>query len=325
MRIRKKKDALVQGAFLIGIACILYAVIMCIYSDSAISCFFGDAGDVIWFGLIAVVYGLYVKSKSETEILPDERTYVNAQKAGFHAFWILMASLGLLFFVAETGLYLLGLIDVLLATILIGMFSYFMLDFHYNKIGLGHVIRTIKENKILFYFGILFSIICLVGAIMVIFFLFFFDSIVPDNLENLGFVDYADVLKADSNFSGSGNNFIEYMDIESAKQALIDGNIFLFFVAHEDYIETGRITVYSKEGIYSDFIPTTIIEGFLRRNLLSYANVSDEIILKFESPEITGEEIEYLLKQANISYEISQRIQNSMIAEKIIVKNGDLI
>ena len=55
--------------------------------------------------------------------------------------------------------------------------------------------------------------------------------------------------------------------------------------------------VYSNEGIFSDFTPTTTIEGFLRKNLLSYANVSDKI---------------------------TQRIRKPMIEEKVIVKKGDV-
>jgi len=130
-------------------------------------------------------------------------------------------------------------------------------------------------------------------------------------------------LKPDHNFAGEGDNFTEYRDINSAKHALMDGNIFLYFVVHEDYLETGKITVYSKEGLFSDFTPTISIEEFMRKNLLIYANTSDEIILKLKDSEITENEIDDLLKRANITYEMSQRIRYPMVEEKVIVKKGD--
>lgn len=321
MKIRNKKDILVIGVSLIGIILILVGIIECIYSGNGVICFLNS--NFIWVGLILMCYGVYAANKHETEIFPDERTKTNSQKAGYNTFWIILSSVGLIFLADVKGLYNLEVIDVLSVIIVVGLFSYFTLDFYYNKIGIRYMIRYIKENKFLYYAFVLFGLTCLVGALLIVALPLIIPLIVPDNLGNIGFVDDSNILEPDQNFAECGDNFTEYRDIESAKQALICGNIFLFFVVHEDYIETGRITVYSKEGIFSDFTPTTI-KGFLRKNLLSYADVSDEIILKLESPEITEKEIDDLLKRANITDEMSQRIRYPMVEEKVIVKKGDV-
>ncbi len=318
MKIKNKKDALVRGALAAGILLILVGIIECIYSDNGVICFL--MSDFVWFGLLSIAYGIYAANKSETELLPDERTKTNSKKAGYHTFWIILGSVGLMFLADVNGLYNLEVIDVLTVIIVIGLFSYFSLDFYYNKIGIRHFIRFIKKNKFFHYCLFLFGLSCLAGVIFIV----NLPSIIPDNVNNVGFVDDSNILKPDHNFTGCGDNFTEYRDINSAKHALMGGNIFLFFVVHEDYLETGVVTVYSKEGIFSDFTPTTTIEEFLRKNLLIYANVSDEIILKLEDPEITENEIDDLLKRANITDEISQRIRHPMVEEKVIVKKGDV-
>lgn len=318
MKIRNKKDALVVGTLVAGILLILVGIIECIYSDNSAICFLMN--DFVWFGLFSIAYGIYAANKSETELLPDERTKTNSQKAGYHTFWIILSSVGLMFLADVKGLYNLEVIDVLIVIIVIGLFSYFSLDFYYNKIGIRHLIQYIKKDKFFHYCLFLFCLSCLVGVIFIV----NLPSIIPDNVKNVGFVDDSNILKSDHNFTEDGINFTEYRDIDSAKHALLGGNIFLFFVVHEEYLETGGITVYSKEGIFSDFTPTTTIEEFMRKNILIYANVSDEIILKLEYPEITENEIDDLLKRANITDEISQRIRYPMVEEKVIVKKGDV-
>ncbi|NOR47678.1 MAG: hypothetical protein GQ533_06485 [Methanosarcinaceae archaeon] len=318
MKIRNKKDALVVGALVAGIVIISESIIGCLNSENIIRCILIDSS--FWFGMFTLGYGLYAANKPESEVLPDERTERNYQKAGSTTFWIILVSVGLMSLANEMGLYNLETRDVLSATILIGLFSLFILDFYYNKKGIGYIIRTVKENKLLFS---AFFIIILISGLMIV--LINCPSlIIPDNVKNVGFVDDSNILMSDHNFTGCGDNFTEYRDIDSAKQALMGGNIFLFFVIHEDYLETGRVTVYSKEGIFSDFTPTTTIEEFLRKNLLIYANVSDEIILKLEDSEITEKEIDDLLKRVNITDEMSQRIQHPMVEEKVIVKKGDV-
>ncbi|KAF5416253.1 MAG: hypothetical protein C5S48_03540 [Candidatus Methanogaster sp.] len=292
MKIGNKRDALVIGTLIAGMVILSEGMIRCLNTENIIRCILIDSN--FWFGMFTLGYGLYAANKSESEVLPDERTERNYQKAGSTTFWIILVSVGLMLLANEKGFCNLETRDALSATIIIGLFSLFILDSYYNNRGISYIIKTAEENKFLFF---TFFIIILISGLMIV--LMSCPSLKsPDDLGNIGFVDNSGILKPEQNFAGYGGNFTRYRNIESAKQALVSGNIFLFFVVHQDYLETGRITVYSNEGIFSDFTSTTTIEVFLRENLLSYANVSDEI---------------------------AQRVRNPMVEEKVIVKKGDVI
>ena len=163
MKIRNNKDALVIGALIAGIVIISAGIIGCLNSENIIRCILIDS--TFWFGMFTLGYGLYAANKSESEVLPDERTERNYQKAGSTTFWIILVSVGLMLLANEKGLYNLETRDVLSATILIGLFSLFVLDSYYNKRGIGYIIRTVKENKLLFY---AFFIIILISGLMIV-------------------------------------------------------------------------------------------------------------------------------------------------------------
>jgi len=113
----------------------------------------------------------------------------------------------------------------------------------------------------------------------------------------IGFVDY-------TNFLESTQEFIEYMDIQPAKQSLINDDISSFFVVQKDYFNTSKITIYSKDGSFFGSTPTKTIEGFLMKNLLRYGNVNDVIAEKIENP-MAAEKIT-LDEQGNIKEEKSK-------------------
>ncbi len=93
----------------------------------------------------------------------------------------------------------------------------------------------------------------------------------------VGFVDHAGFLE-------EGRNFTKYPDMQSAKQALLNGKISSFFVVPDDYFNTSRITVYSKDtgSLSSSYQART--EEFLKENLIRYWNISSEIAGKLEHP-----------------------------------------
>ncbi|HJH31434.1 MAG TPA: hypothetical protein C5S50_04485 [Methanosarcinaceae archaeon] len=149
MKIKNKKDALVRGTLIAGIILILVGIIECIYNDNGVICFLMN--DFVLFGLLSIAYGIYAANESETELLPDEGTKTNSEKAGYHTLWIILGSVGLMFLADVNGLYNLEVIDVLTIIIVIGLFSYLSLDFYYNKIGIRHFIKYIKKNKFFHY------------------------------------------------------------------------------------------------------------------------------------------------------------------------------
>ena len=136
-------------------------------------------------------------------------------------------------------------------------------------------LKTVKRK------GFLFAALLLPLLIMLplMFTMHYLPSLIPESAtEKIGFVDYAGFLEPEQ-------NFIEYRDIEAAKQALIDGNISSFFVVQKDYFNTSRITIYSKDmGSFFSPASTKTIENFLMRNLLRYGNVSGEIAEKIKNP-----------------------------------------
>ena len=132
MKIRNNKDALVIGALIAGIVIISEGIIRCLHSENIIRCILIDSS--FWFGVFTLGYGLYAANKSESEILPDERTERNVQRAGHAAFWIILVSAGLMLLADGKGLCNLEIRGALSTTILIGMFSFVILGWYYNRI-----------------------------------------------------------------------------------------------------------------------------------------------------------------------------------------------
>ena len=129
MKIRNHKDAFVIGGLLAGTVMVLGGIINCLHSYDFKHC------SLIWVGLIMLGSALYDMQIPETEVLPDERTEKNSHKAGYAAFWIILVSAGMLLLADERGLRNLEIRCALSATILIGMFSFVILGWYYNRRG----------------------------------------------------------------------------------------------------------------------------------------------------------------------------------------------
>jgi len=132
MKIRNNKDALVIGSLIAGMVIISECIIRCLNSENIIRCIIIDSS--FWFGMFTLGYGLYAANKSESEVLPDERTERNVQRAGYAAFWIILLSAGLMLLADGKGLCNLEIRGALSATILIGMFSFVILGWYYNMV-----------------------------------------------------------------------------------------------------------------------------------------------------------------------------------------------
>jgi len=133
MKIRNKKDALVMGGLMAGTVLVLEGTIDCLHGGDIVHCFLMN--NSIWFGLITLGYALYNMRIPETEVLPDERTERNSQRVGYAAFWIILASAGLLLLADGRGLCNLEDRGALSATLVIGMFSFVMLGWYYNRMA----------------------------------------------------------------------------------------------------------------------------------------------------------------------------------------------
>ena len=85
-------------------------------------------------------------------------------------------------------------------------------------------------------------------------------QIANESPRNIGFVDETGILQPDGIFT-------RFEDIEDAENALLTDEINSFFTLPPDYLETGRVFLYSTGGFFSS-APTGLIEAFLIDNLL---------------------------------------------------------
>lgn len=101
--------------------------------------------------------------------------------------------------------------------------------------------------------------------------------------ETIGYIDNSGILK-------SSESFKEYDSIESAKEAFVEGTVSSFFVIPENYIDDGKVRIYSESGFISSESSESRIEDFLKMNLLSFAGVDEKIAEKIINP-LTAEKI----------------------------------
>lgn len=130
MKIRKDKDIL---RFIgIGLGLVLLGGIMLIFQLPSRP--IGSLGlGLILTGVIMFVVASYVATKPKTELIMDERTEKINEKAGYSAFWIVLLSMAILFWADIIWSLGLELKDVYYTTILVGIYSWGILRWYYNK------------------------------------------------------------------------------------------------------------------------------------------------------------------------------------------------
>ena len=126
MKFRKDKDILRFIGMSLGM--VLLGAIISLF----ITPIFG-AGFILG-GLVLLFTGLYVSTKPKEYFIPDERIMKNTDKAGHHAFWLVLLVLTILnmfeLYSPSSIKYLDGS-----TVILVGIYSFFMLRWYYNKKG----------------------------------------------------------------------------------------------------------------------------------------------------------------------------------------------
>ncbi len=134
MKFRKDKDiikfiSISLGAILIGIIIFNYIQTMSIFGFI-----------LILSGLIGFIMVLQVASKPKQELIEDERSARITQKAGYHAFWALLYLAGtiMLLRMLKPSPLLTPSHDLYYGAQylwMIGMFTFLILRWHYNKKG----------------------------------------------------------------------------------------------------------------------------------------------------------------------------------------------
>ena len=126
MKFRKDRDILI---FLgISIAMILSGAILSIF-------FRPPPFGLILAGLVLFISGLFAASKPRTEVMMDERVKRINEKAGYHAYWMMMSAVGFLW-VADIYLPMnMKLWEGMNIIAFIGIFSFFILRYYFEKKG----------------------------------------------------------------------------------------------------------------------------------------------------------------------------------------------
>ena len=132
MKIRKDKDIL--RLLRVGLVVVLLGVVMLIFQTQSKALFFIGLG-LTFVGLFMFVMALYAATKPKTERVVDERVTRINEKAGYTAGWLVLLAVMILFWADKIWSLNLELEDMYRTTLLVGIYSWLILRWHYNKSG----------------------------------------------------------------------------------------------------------------------------------------------------------------------------------------------
>ena len=134
MKIRTDKNILLASG--IGMLSVLLGVLVFRFqADNKALLFVGI--NLIIVGLFIFIAALYAAttSKPETERVVDERVTRINEKAGYTAGWLIMLSVMLMFWADKIWSLNLELKDMYWTTLLVGVYSFLILRWYYNRRG----------------------------------------------------------------------------------------------------------------------------------------------------------------------------------------------
>lgn len=115
----------------ISFGMILIGAIIAIFVQSM----FFVGGGLVLGGFVLLVTGLYVSSKPKEDIIPDERIKKNIDKAGYHAFCLVLLTIGIFNMIEMASPLSIKYLDASTVILLVGIYSFILLKWHYNKKG----------------------------------------------------------------------------------------------------------------------------------------------------------------------------------------------
>ena len=134
MKFRKdKKIVLASGIGLLSV--LLGALVFQFQAGNNTLLFVGI--NLIGFGLFIFIVALYAATttKPRTERVVDERVTRINEKAGYTAGWLIMLSVMLMFWADKIWSLNLELKDMYFMVILVGIYSFFIFRWYYNRKG----------------------------------------------------------------------------------------------------------------------------------------------------------------------------------------------
>ena len=131
MKFRIDKDIL-RFSSIAALLILAGILIMSFLSDPT---YFGIGSVLILMGIIAIVIAIGVAARPKEDLIQDERSVRVNEKAGYHAFWILLVTMALVQSIAMFGRLDLSYKSVSPGIFIVGMLSWIMLRWYYNRRG----------------------------------------------------------------------------------------------------------------------------------------------------------------------------------------------
>ena len=129
MKIRKDKDILRFS----GIAVLLILTGILMMSFLSGPTYFGIGSVLIIAGVIVIIIAVIAAATPEEDMIQDERSVRVNEKAGYHAFWILLGTGALVQSIAMFWRLDLSYKSVSTDIFIVGMFSFVILRWYYNR------------------------------------------------------------------------------------------------------------------------------------------------------------------------------------------------
>ena len=131
MKFRKDNDILRFS----GIAVLLILAGILMMSFLSGPTYFGIGSVLIIMGVIAIIVAIITAARPKEDLIQDERSVRVNEKAGYHAFWILLVTLALVQSIAMFWRLDLSYKSVSPDIFIVGMFSFIILRWYYNRRG----------------------------------------------------------------------------------------------------------------------------------------------------------------------------------------------
>ena len=119
-----------KSRFYINISMILLGILLWLLNIYPLG------GGLILGGILLIVSNIYCVRKPEAETIIDERIERINDKAGHYAFWITVLSLSIIFWIDFYGILKVNLRGMYESSLLIGIYSWFLLRFYFSRKGL---------------------------------------------------------------------------------------------------------------------------------------------------------------------------------------------
>ena len=119
-----------KTGFYAGISMILIGILLWLFDIYPLG------GGLILGGFLLLISNFYSTRKPETETIIDERIERINDKAGHYAFWITVLSLSIIFWIDFYGMLKMNLREMYEVSLLIGIYSWFLLRFYFSRKGL---------------------------------------------------------------------------------------------------------------------------------------------------------------------------------------------